>query len=272
VLVRVRLLTWLQRRPSPAGHQVGSTRSRPHRWATHAGRSRSSSSPASAGGGGRRRAKPVAQPSNVINTVVGFRPSWSLRYRGWTHSPETRAAMHDARTLTAGVVTTLDEDDALARAATVDPRAFAAIYERHRTSVYRYVRSRTTSDDEVGELCAVTFERALAAIGRFRSSGGGMLAWLLRIARNAHTDTSRRPPQNARREIEPGEAETAESGLGLEDRVILRSLVGGCRPLSATRSSSASSLRMPWAPVRSCLRPGCHRRHRSSRTAVTMPA
>jgi RNA polymerase sigma-70 factor, ECF subfamily len=135
--------------------------------------------------------------------------------------------MHDARSLSARVVTTLDEDDALAQAAALDPRAFAAIYERNRTSVYRYLRSRTTSDDEAGELCAVTFERALAAIGRFRSSGGGMLAWLLRIARNAHIDTSRRRLQNTRPETEQGDAATAESGLGLEDQVILRSLVGG---------------------------------------------
>jgi hypothetical protein len=38
---------------------------------------------------------------------------------------------------------TLDDDEAPARAANLNSRAFAAIYERHRTFVYRYLRSRT---------------------------------------------------------------------------------------------------------------------------------
>ncbi len=122
---------------------------------------------------------------------------------------------------------TFDEDEAMARAAGLDPREFAAIYERHRTPVYRYLRSRTASDDEAGELCAVTFERALAAIDRFRSSGGGMIAWLLRIARNAHIDdvrrTDRHPLQTDRLSPEP----SSPIDPDLEDAVILRSLIAG---------------------------------------------
>jgi RNA polymerase sigma-70 factor (ECF subfamily) len=117
---------------------------------------------------------------------------------------------------------TLDDDEAMARAATLDPHAFAAIYELHRTPVYRYLRSRTTSDDEAGELCAVTFERALTAVHRFKPSGGGMIAWLLRIARNAHIDSTRR---HASRSDAARTDATGGSGPGFEDSAVLRSLI-----------------------------------------------
>jgi len=83
-------------------------------------------------------------------------------------------------------------DDELALAARTDPEAFGLLYRLHRLSVYRYLRSRTRSDDDAIELTAITFERALVAIPRYRSRGGGVVAWLLRIARNAAIDAGRR--------------------------------------------------------------------------------
>jgi RNA polymerase sigma-70 factor (ECF subfamily) len=86
----------------------------------------------------------------------------------------------------------VDADVADARASIDDPSAFEAIYRRHRLAVYRFARSRTTSDDAALELTAITFERALRSIDGFRPRGGGMAAWLLRIARNAAIDEGRR--------------------------------------------------------------------------------
>jgi RNA polymerase sigma-70 factor (ECF subfamily) len=83
-------------------------------------------------------------------------------------------------------------DDELALAARTDPEAFGLLYRRHRLSVYRYLRSRTSSDDDAIELTATTFERALVAMPRYRPRGGGVVAWLLRIARNAAIDAGRR--------------------------------------------------------------------------------
>ncbi len=83
-------------------------------------------------------------------------------------------------------------DDELALAARTDPDAFGLLYERHRLAVYRYLRTRTRSDDDAGELTAIAFERALRAIPRYRPSGAGFLAWLIRIARNAAVDSHRR--------------------------------------------------------------------------------
>jgi RNA polymerase sigma-70 factor (ECF subfamily) len=85
-----------------------------------------------------------------------------------------------------------DDDDRLALAARTDADAFAALYARHRDAVYRYLRVRTPSDDEALDLTAVTFERALTAVARYRREGGGVVAWLIRIARNAAIDQQRR--------------------------------------------------------------------------------
>jgi RNA polymerase sigma-70 factor (ECF subfamily) len=86
----------------------------------------------------------------------------------------------------------LATDEALIEATRRDPEAFGLLYERHRLAVYRFLRARTGSDDAAADLAALTFERALAALDRFRPSGAGFPAWLLRIARNAAIDAARR--------------------------------------------------------------------------------
>ena len=84
----------------------------------------------------------------------------------------------------------------IALRATTDADAFGELYRRHREAVFRYLRARCRDDDLALELTAVTFEKALVNIGRYRAKGGGVLAWLLRIGRNAATDH----PDLARRE------------------------------------------------------------------------
>ena len=86
----------------------------------------------------------------------------------------------------------IDSDDQLARAARTEPDAFGQLYVRHRLAVYRYARSRTATEEDAIELTAITFERAFGAIGRYRPAGGGFVAWLLRITRNAAIDLGRR--------------------------------------------------------------------------------
>jgi RNA polymerase sigma-70 factor (ECF subfamily) len=131
--------------------------------------------------------------------------------------------MDDAQAISLAVVPDPDDTD-LARAATKDRAAFAAIYERHRTPVYRYLRARTSTDADAEDLAAITFERALASIHRFRPVGGGMVAWLIRIARNVQWDALR---QRRRRpaEVASDLAEPTEDSA--DDAVVLRSLIGG---------------------------------------------
>lgn len=100
--------------------------------------------------------------------------------------------MEDARSLMGDADAAVGADDELASLAKSDPAAFGLLYRRHRLAVYRYLRARTGSDDAATELTAATFERAFAAIARYRPAGAGFPAWLLRIARNAAIDAGRR--------------------------------------------------------------------------------
>jgi RNA polymerase sigma-70 factor (ECF subfamily) len=90
-----------------------------------------------------------------------------------------------------GTVTDRPEDEQLALAARTDLAAFGLLYERHVESVFRFLRARGASEDEAADLAAVTFERALSAIHRYRPQGAGFPAWVLRIARNAAIDAAR---------------------------------------------------------------------------------
>jgi RNA polymerase sigma factor (sigma-70 family) len=72
-----------------------------------------------------------------------------------------------------------------------DPHDLERVYLEHHLAVYRYLRARTHSDDEASELAAVVFERALAALGRYKPSRSGPLAWLFTIARNVANDAGR---------------------------------------------------------------------------------
>jgi RNA polymerase sigma-70 factor (ECF subfamily) len=108
-----------------------------------------------------------------------------------------------AQAVTIPGVATGAGDDALVEAARHDPRAFEALYLRHRTSVFRYLRARVGDEDDAADLTATTFERALGAIGGYRPAGAGFAAWLLRIARNAAIDAERR---HGRRRVVPLDA------------------------------------------------------------------
>jgi RNA polymerase sigma-70 factor, ECF subfamily len=73
-------------------------------------------------------------------------------------------------------------DDAhLAQQARADPEAFAELYRRHVTSVYRYHRALTDNDKDAEDLTSQTFIAALEGIRSFRGMGP-YIAWLMRIA------------------------------------------------------------------------------------------
>jgi RNA polymerase sigma-70 factor (ECF subfamily) len=84
------------------------------------------------------------------------------------------------------------EGRALDDAGISDVEAFSRAYERYRLGVYRYLRARGATDADALDLTAITFERAFAGRHAFRARGGGLGAWLFRIARNAAVDAHRR--------------------------------------------------------------------------------
>jgi RNA polymerase sigma-70 factor (ECF subfamily) len=127
-----------------------------------------------------------------------------------------------------------ERDEELAAAARTDPTAFGLLYERHRLAVFRYLRSRTLAEDDAGELTAVVFERALAAIPRYRPTGGGIVAWLLRIARNAAIDAGRVAPSVPLVDDVPDERQSAtpeDRVLAEEARSSLIAAVNGLPPI-----------------------------------------
>ena len=131
----------------------------------------------------------------ATEAAPGVRFLVAVRYRCRRPRPgsPTRETVEDAELFVADRDAPAGErDEELAMAARTDPAAFGILYRRHRLSVFRYVRSRTRSDEDAAELTAVAFERALAAMSTYRPIGGGVLAWLIRIARNAAIDAGRR--------------------------------------------------------------------------------
>ncbi|HAP76230.1 MAG TPA: hypothetical protein DCR14_09130, partial [Acidimicrobiaceae bacterium] len=73
-----------------------------------------------------------------------------------------------------------------------DRGAFAELYRRHVQSVYAFVRRRTGSAHDADDITAITFERALRHLHRYRHERGSVLAWLYRIATNEIIDQARR--------------------------------------------------------------------------------
>ena len=69
--------------------------------------------------------------------------------------------------------------------------SFAPLYTECRLPVYRYLRSRSRSDDEAADLTAATFERVLRSFARYDPRQPA-LPWVLRIARNVAIDAARR--------------------------------------------------------------------------------
>lgn len=84
------------------------------------------------------------------------------------------------------------DEIALVRAAQVEPAAFAEVYRRYLARVYRYLRTRTDSEEDAADLTQQVFLQALIALPKYRERGIPFAAWLFRIARNVATDAHRR--------------------------------------------------------------------------------
>jgi len=85
----------------------------------------------------------------------------------------------------------LDEQDLARRAASVDRRAFAELYDLHVDAVYKYAFFRVRTDAEAEDVTSEVFQRALAAMPRYEPRRP-FLAFLYTIARNVVIDRQRR--------------------------------------------------------------------------------
>ena len=66
----------------------------------------------------------------------------------------------------------------------LDQSAWAKLFDRHHTQIWRYAYARTGDRDAADDVAAQTFSEALTAISRYRYAGKPIVAWLYRIARN----------------------------------------------------------------------------------------
>lgn len=123
-----------------------------------------------------------------------------------------------------------DASALMAQAAAGDQAAFATVYERYFTPVYRYIYFRVRSRHEAEDIAQTVFMKAFSAIGRYQERGKEPLAYFFTIARNAvinYWRTRRTTPMSmlerlfatkASEEPEPDEvAIDAEEGAGVRE-------------------------------------------------------
>ena len=82
------------------------------------------------------------------------------------------------------------DDVVLVRAARHDPVAFAALYRRYVTPIYRYLYSRVGNAADAEDITAQTFIAALEGLPGYRERGN-FAAWLFTIAHNKAADHHR---------------------------------------------------------------------------------
>ena len=111
-----------------------------------------------------------------------------------------------------------------------DPNAFGELYDRFVERVYRYLYFRTGSQQEAEDLTEQVFLKAWEAIGRYRWQGRPFLAWLYRLAHNAHIDhvRTRKPTTSLNNDERPLElassAAAVELARALDAEVLARAL------------------------------------------------
>jgi RNA polymerase sigma-70 factor, ECF subfamily len=83
-------------------------------------------------------------------------------------------------------------EPAVIQRARTDRTAFGDLYDFYLPHVHAFCHAHTPTREDAEDMTAQTFERALAAIGRYENRGVPFSAWLLRIAANAIADLYRR--------------------------------------------------------------------------------
>ena len=119
-----------------------------------------------------------------------------------TQPPDETTAARDGTTASR-------DDPALIEQARRDPEAFAALYRRYLTPVYRYLYSRLGSVHDAEDITTQVFIDALEGLSANHYRAGGCFsAWLFTIARRRLVDFYRQRPATPL-----GEIQSTEPGL-----------------------------------------------------------
>jgi len=116
-----------------------------------------------------------------------------------------------------------------------DAEAFGALYDRFVERVYRYLYFRTGSHTEAEDLTEQVFLKAWEAIGRYRWQGRPFLAWLYRLAHNAHIDyvRSTKPTTSLSNDARPLNVASPSAGVELARALDAEVLAGALSQLTA---------------------------------------
>jgi len=98
-----------------------------------------------------------------------------------------------------------------------DANAFGELYDLFIERVYRYLYFRTGSHPEAEDLTEQVFLKTGEAIGRYRWQGRPFLAWLYRLAHNAHIDhvRSQKPTTSLNNDDRPLELPSSAAAVEL---------------------------------------------------------
>ncbi len=98
-----------------------------------------------------------------------------------------------------------------------DSDAFGELYDLFVERVYRYLYFRTGSHPEAEDLSEQVFLKAWEAIARYRWQGRPFLAWLYRLAHNAHIDhvRSQKPTTSLNNDDRPFELASSSATVEL---------------------------------------------------------
>jgi RNA polymerase sigma factor (sigma-70 family) len=110
---------------------------------------------------------------------------------------------------------------------------FSAVYDRHFTTVYRFVYYKTFHRERAEDLTSHAFLKAYEKYHTFDPVKGQVLAWLLRIAGNAVADDYRKHRRNKSIHDVWDIAGTEDVPLDLENRERLFALQRAVAALSA---------------------------------------
>lgn len=128
-----------------------------------------------------------------------------------------------------------EKERELVERARSSPQAFSELYEFYMPRIYRYLLRRTGKVEDAEDLTAVTFEKALRHLEKFRWQEVSFSAWLYRIASNTLVDFYRREGKRKHASLQDLEGVLRSSvGAGEEDleRISLLMDLVGRLPLS----------------------------------------
>ncbi len=82
----------------------------------------------------------------------------------------------------------MPDADLIARVKAGELEAYGQLYNRYLTPIYRYIRTRVSTDGDAEDLTEAVFLKTFEALETYKERGAPFSAFLYRVARNAVVD------------------------------------------------------------------------------------